>query len=94
MKRYYCRPLKKYVTFIIKDTPNFDVIMFAHTTGVFLFFVTMPYKSSYKDCGFVNTKEYPWLADWLTEKDVAVATGRHYLYGGFNYPEFRFKKEG
>lgn len=90
MIRYYCRPIKRYVCFIVRDD---EVLLFAHKTGELLCCITIPFSSAKKNCFFIDNKTYPWLSDWLVEKGVANPTHRSFIRDGFSYEEFKFKKE-
>lgn len=94
MNKYYCRPIKLYVCLIYRTNNNiFEALLFGYTNGVLLFPVTMPFPTGKDYCGYINNKEYPWLHDWLIEKDIAKPTYHYFIKNSFSYEEFKFKKE-
>lgn len=93
MTRYYCLPIKKYVYFIVDTVDGYlRVLMVAHTTGVVIGYITMPFSTGRQDCAYINNKDYPWLYNWLIEKGIANPTYRRLNKDGFGYAEFKFKK--
>jgi len=94
MERYYCKPIKRYVCFVYRYIEDsLMVLMVAHTTGEVLRYITIPFPSGRMDCAFINNKDYPWLHNWLIEKDIASPTNHHLIRDGFSYEEFKFIKE-
>ena len=93
-KKYYCRPIKLYVCIICQtQEDSFKALLFGYTNGVKLFDLTMPFPSGRNRCAYVNNKDYPWICDWLVENGIANPTYRSYKENGFNYKEFKFRKE-
>lgn len=86
--RYYCLPIRKYVSFFVCKS---KVLLVRHSTGEVLCCITMPFYSR-NNYWFINNKDYPWLYSWLIEKEIAEPTSRKVIRDGFSYYEFKFKK--
>ena len=92
--RYYCRPIKLYVSLLFRNYKGLEEVLFiATTTGEVLFPITIPFSTGVSNCYFINNKKYPWLYNWLIEKGIAVPTYRCLNKDNFSYEEFKFKKE-
>ena len=83
-----------YVCLVFRKRKDYlEVLLFRFSNGVILFPITIPFHSDNKDCAFLNEKEYPWLPEWLVEKDIATPTGLVLHWNDHDYQEFSFKKE-
>lgn len=94
MVKYYCRPIKLYVCFICRIVNGcYEVLLFGYTNGVLLFPITIPLPTGRNRCAYIDSKQHPWLGDWLVEKKIAQPTRRYVINDGYSYEEFKFNKE-
>ena len=94
MQRYYCKPIKLYVCFVCRFVNNyFEVLLFGHTNGVLLYPITLPLPTGRKRCAYIDTKQHPWLYDWLIENNIANPTNRCLVRDNFCFKEFSFRKD-
>lgn len=91
MKSYFCPQLGCEVgVFLSESDSSLKGWLVSFDTGLSLGNIFAPYPDRHPRCGFVDTKTFPWLGDFLFDNGVAVRTHIHLIADLHVYDEFFF----